>query len=637
MNKAIYILFIFSFLALQAFSQGPDTIQTIRAVRLNAFNNIPEPANVDTFFFQTHLYTPTQKIISSTFLGNAGQAFINNYIPEQIKYRPFLFHIGIENYLHTPYNTLHYNTRKPFTELRYTSSGSRLTSEQVIKALHTQNINPHANIGLDFDVIASKGLYLRQDALANRFSLFGSYDKDNYSMYASINTNRFRNQENGGIINIDNFLDHPGDDPLLYPVFLNNANSSAKRNTFFATQSYRFLNNSGDSTRAAIAFLPAGAAVNHTFEYSRFIRTYFDLHSNTDTLGFYQDNFYDIFPAKDSAFMHSLSNAFTLSFMDKNRKNLLFTGIKHQFQGFAYRYPQTIQISDGEAQRDTVVGLHNNKNYNNISVNGSIQLNINKFSGQINGEYFLTGYRANDITANISMNKRFGAKESLIKLGGSIALYEPDYFLQNYSSAHFNWVNDFTKTFDSRAEAGLFSQNGMIYVNATAGMIKNFIFFNEMAMPEIKENSLYYTSVTVHKGFNWSGLNHTHDVFVQVSSDDQALRVPLYGYKGSLYYENAFFKRVLQFQLGFDFSYTQSYFADSYMPALGIFYQQGEMKINGYPFLDGFLNWKVKRTRFFLKYTNALAGFAGHNYFTAHRYPMNWESLKFGLAWTFYD
>jgi len=61
------------------------------------------------------------------------------------------------------------------------------------------------------------------------------------------------------------------------------------------------------------------------------------------------------------------------------------------------------------------------------------------------------------------------------------------------------------------------------------------------------------------------------------------------------------------------------------------------MKTGNYPFLDGFFNWKIKRTRFFLTYTNVLAGIAGHNYFTSYGYPMNESSLKFGLAWTFYD
>jgi hypothetical protein len=108
-------------------------------------------------------------------------------------------------------------------------------------------------------------------------------------------------------------------------------------------------------------------------------------------------------------------------------------------------------------------------------------------------------------------------------------------------------------------------------------------------------------------------------------------------YGNTSYYENAFFKGVLKFQLGFDFYINSAYYADAWMPATGLFYRQNISKVGEYPFLDGFLNWKIKRTRFFIKYTNALAGIAGYNYFTTYGYPMNPGSLKFGLSWTFYD
>lgn len=638
MNKDLYILLFFSSLSLSAFSQKPDTSQIIRAVKINPVNASPEPQDIDTSLFNTQFYNPAfQNSISVTFLGNAGQAFLNNDIFEQTRYQPFLFHSGIINYFHNPYNTLHYNTRKPYTEIKYLSSGSRNNSEQVINALHTQNMKQHVNIGLDFDVIASKGLYMRQEALANRFSLFGSYDKDNYSLYASIHTNRLRTHESGGLIDINNFIEHPADDPLAYPVNLNNASSTSRKNTFYATQSFRFNKNPSDTTRSTITLLPAGAMLNHTFNYTRYNRAYRDIVPASDSLNFYTNNYYRINSANDSAFMHSLENAINISFRDKQQKNLIMAGIKHQFQSFSNILPVTIPLTSDEIQTDTVIGQVRKSSYNNVSVTGNIALQIGKFSAIINGEYFLGGYRANDIFANINLNKIFGRKESVLSIGGLIRLNEPDYFIRNYASSHFIWSNDFGKMFDARGFISLKSKNGMLYAEGKAGLLRNFVYFNQLALPTVKEDNLYLASFTLNKAFRWGGFNQIHGAMLQYTSDEEAARIPLFGYRNSTYYENVFFKKVLQVQLGFNFVYNTSFYSDAYMPALGIFYQQNEMKTGDYPYLDGFLNWKVKRTRFYLKYTNTLAGIAGHNYFTTYGYPMNWGSLKFGVAWTFYD
>lgn len=638
MNKHITILFILSRLFFSSFSQEPDTAKIINALTINPVTGKLETVDIDTTLFNSRFYNPPfQNSISVTFLGNAGQPFLNNHTFDQIGFKPFLFHSGIDEYFHTPYNTFHYNTRKPFTEIRYMSSGARSNSEQVIRALHTQNITPNSNIGLNYDVIASKGIFIRQEALANRFTLFGSHNKDRYAIYASVNTNRIQNQENGGIADIDNFIEHPADDPLAYSVKLNDANSTARKYTFFALQSYGLGKSTKDSTRATINLLPAGAGINHTFNYSRYLRSYKDQITPSDTLNFYTHNYYLVNSAKDSAFMHLLENAVSISFRDKALKNIIMAGVKHQFQGFSYLSPENMTVSDGETDTDNIIGKSIIRNYNNISLTGNIALQISKFSAFINGEYFLAGYRANDIDANIIMNKIFGKKESLLSIGGNFQLYEPDFFIRNYRSSHFKWNNDFGKTFDARAFITLKSQNGTIYAKVSTGLLRNFIYFNDLAVPNLKKENLYIASFTLHKAFQWGGFNHHHDALMQVASDNEALRFPLFGYKNSTYYENAFFKKVLKIQLGFDFFYNTSYYSDGYMPALGIFYQQANGETGNYPYLNGFLNWKVKRTRFFLNYTNALAGIAGHNYFTAYGYPMNWESLKFGLAWTFYD
>ncbi len=638
MKKSSYILICIIALHNTAFCQEPDTSQIIRAISINDITAIPVECDMDTSLSSVRFYNPPfQDNVSVTFTGNAGHGFINNHFFDRYNTHDFLFHSSYFNYFHSPYSILHYNTRKPFTELKYLSSGTKDNSEQVITALHTQNVNQFTNIGVLYDVIASKGYYLDQDAKANRLSLFGSMEKEYYSLYLSVHTNKIINQENGGLRNVENFTEHLADDPLAYAINLEDASSTTKKYSFFASQTFRHLKDSAGNEKKILTFLPAGAGINHTFNYSRFMRTYTDLIPSSDTVDFYSNNYYLTDSANDSAFMHTLDNTIAISFMDKQKKNLIMTGIKHQYQGVSYMYPSQTTILINETERDTIVGDYISDRFNNISLTGNITLRIKKFAAFINGEYFLAGYRRNDISANIMMQKTFGRKERLLSLGGSVKISEPDYFLKKYSSSHFRWNNDFNKTFDIRGALTLSSQDGSFHLKTRAGMIHNFIYFNETALPQMNEENIYVASLSLYKAFHWRGLNNINDFLVQYSTDDEVIRIPVFACKNSIYYENSVFKNALKIQLGFDFYYNTSYYSDTFMPALGVFYQQNSMSTGNYPYLNGFLNWKVKRTRFFLNYTNALEGIAGYNYFTAYGYPMNGSSLKFGLVWTFYD
>ena len=73
------------------------------------------------------------------------------------------------------------------------------------------------------------------------------------------------------------------------------------------------------------------------------------------------------------------------------------------------------------------------------------------------------------------------------------------------------------------------------------------------------------------------------------------------------------------------------------MPATGRFFRQDESNTGNYPFVNVFLNFKVKRTRVFIMFDHVNAGFMGYNYDMIPYYPMNIRMFRYGLAWTFYD
>lgn len=675
MSRFAYIFLLLTiFPSNRLFAQKADSTAIISAKVIDELSKKAVPADIDTSFLNTHFYNPVyRETFSPQYNGNTGSPFQNNIFSKRNNQDIFLFAKPFTTYYHTPYKRLHYNTHRPFTEISYVTAGNRETSEQLISALHTQNINKYTNVGVDYDLIASKGIYLQQEVKANRFTFFGSYDKDNYSIYGNVSSNRTKEQENGGLANFQEFIVHPATDPVAYQMSLSNASSMLKNLTVFATQSYRFkksvsdsislpadslqtLNDSlymqsdsltalNDTTTKTQKSMPVVREkslpfmINHTIRYDRFSRVYNDQAVSSDTIpGFYQNNYYNLNSAYDSVFQHVLENSFQISGDEYKFLPGFILGIKHQLVAYSYLYPRPTSITVNSVIIDTILPGDFKTNYNNLSLYAMLLFESkSKITYQGKIEYFFAGYRQNDIMADFKLNYKLNKKGDKISAFGKFYVTEPDFFLKQYYSSHFQWNNTFPKSSTTSAFASYTSGNGTVYAEGGLTLLGNYIYLDNMAIPAKADNTILVTSFMLEKTFKWGGFNHIHKLIIQKATNEAVLQIPLLAYGNTSYYENAFFKGALKFQIGFDFYVNSGYFADAWMPATGMFYRQDIARIGEYPFLDGFFNWKIKRTRFFLKYTNSLAGIAGYNYFTTYGYPMNPGSLKFGLTWTFYD
>jgi len=127
----------------------------------------------------------------------------------------------------------------------------------------------------------------------------------------------------------------------------------------------------------------------------------------------------------------------------------------------------------------------------------------------------------------------------------------------------------------------------------------------------------------------------------QAVSNGRILSLPTFLWNSSTYLTHMIHFRSTGGQLltmiGFDVKYNTKYYADAYMPPLATFYQQRQKKLGNYPYVDIFLNVKLKRFRFFLTFEHVNSDWIGKDYFTALHYPMNKRYIKFGMSWTFYD
>ena len=134
-----------------------------------------EQAAVDTLLWMNHLYYPQdERNETYTFLGNLGSPVQYDHFFSREYGKPFLFS---RHYLNFGTNNLshrQFSVRRPFTVLSYSTGGKRREAEEVLRAIHTQNVNQHLNIGIEYDFFGTKGAYRHQETRDNSISLFQS-------------------------------------------------------------------------------------------------------------------------------------------------------------------------------------------------------------------------------------------------------------------------------------------------------------------------------------------------------------------------------------------------------------------------------------------------------------------------------
>lgn len=91
--------------------------------------------------------------------------------------------------------------------------------------------------------------------------------------------------------------------------------------------------------------------------------------------------------------------------------------------------------------------------------------------------------------------------------------------------------------------------------------------------------------------------------------------------------------KVLHVQLGVDCRYYTKYKSEAFQPATLTFHTQDEIEVGNYPFMNAYINMKLKQTRFFVMMSHVNQGiFGGNNYFSLPHYPLNPSMFQMGLS-----
>jgi len=618
----------------------------VRTWRMAEDFTVMQDYDMDTMQTGFQKFSPVEKTsISQAFLGNIGLQTRDNIYFNRGNYPEFFFLRPFSPYLYTPEKNVFYNITKPFTILEYfTTTGDRLKRGELFHATHTQNITPYLNMGFDIRLLSSEGAYLHQKSKFNSFSFFESYTGNDYSVLTSFHVNTQSAQENGGIRN-DSIFMNSNKDERAYEVNLNNATSRMRNLDFHLTQRYKFgkadvipdTTNETGFRRLRERTTKTGSFI-HSIEYQRDYRIFEDkiTSSNVD---FYPNYFISPSKTYDSTYFRSLSNTFQVM-LDENPNRANDFGarafIKHDWVKYAYNTPNDSSFTGS----DTLVEDHKEYQYQNVQIGASVLHTVGVgWDWSVRGRYYLFGYKASDLILDGYITRRFKGRrgESMISISGKFAIEEPDHFLKFYQSNNYIWNNDFKKIKDIRGSLTIRNEALKILARINLSLISDLVYFDNSAMPVQSPSVVSVMSGELRKNFKLGILHSNHEIHYQLSSDNNLIRIPDLSYYTSDFIGFTVVKDALYAEIGFDFSYYTKYRALAFAPSSGVFYNQDVREIGNYPYLNLFLNAKIKRTRFFFRWDNPYAGEIAKNYFHVLNYPTRGRVVKLGLSWTFYN
>jgi len=606
-----------------------------------------QEADIDTSLIDYSRQAVPSEIVSPAYAttGNYGTEGINMIFFERQPISDFFFRDAMEAWLPSQRTAKFYNTRIPMTLLSYNTGGGREAAQDRLKAIFSGNINARAQVGANVDYLYSKGSYNYQAAKGLTWGFSGSYIGERYEMQAYFNHWNFLNKENGGITD-DMYITDPAElqggstsvDTKSIPTRLTAAHSRIKGTQLYINNRYKvgyWHEEEVDDSIVNRTYIPVSSFIwtlkfdngSHTFRN--------DNHAEAED---FWTNTYLRPTTLDVTSYWSLTNTLGISLLEgfhKYAKAGLAAYVTHQIRRYT-QTPDTLDHSDPEIFTPFPDGTYPERATENLLWVGA---QLTKQQGTLlrynaNVKFGLIGSAAADLNAEGQISTRFRLLGDTVGITGYGAFRNEaaPYLMKHYISNHFMWDNDFGKTRSFRVGGRLDIPHTGTHIDVGVENVQNHLYFNENSMPVQHGGSVQVFSATLRQNLRFKALNWDNRITYQTSSNQDVIPLPQLTIYSNLY---LLFKvaKVLHVQFGVDCDYYTSYNALGYQPALMSFYNQNEVKIGNYPFMNAYINMKLSKARFYVLFSHFNQGmFGGSNYFSAAHYPLNPRRFQMGIS-----
>jgi len=579
------------------------------------------PVEHDTSTLNFHIYNPIyKKSISNSYLGYTGSPYRSNLFFDREEATAFYFLRSFSSFYLNQDAVRYYNTTTPYSSLKYIQGNQY---EQLFTAFYTQNIDSLTNFGFRYNALKNKGPYNYQEALHEDLNLFFSRNTERYSGYFSFVTGTNRVNENGGIV--DSLVNMRRESGQISVRLSNPIETSIKNISVFTSHEYRLGSFSpvlsGDSLVGRV-FKPA-FSVRYSVEYSHFNRQFIEKSVDQQ---FFDTTYFNIGNRIDSALFGRLVQRVQLNALENPDRK--FTFGKMVF----------LENEIVEASHPVRYGL-SKYNYANLYLGGSLYRHEGRFwNWEALARIAVLGRNLGDALVKGSMGKPLRVFQDTILLfaEGWYQDQKADIFLEHWHDNHFKWENTFKKQHEIVLRGNIDYPRFHLRGGMNYALISNYLYMDEQALPAQYDREFLVYSIWLDKDFVLGPFCWSNKAVLQQVSDPAVLHLPLFSAYSSVSFSGVLFK-VMKYQLGAEIYYHTPFLAESYQPSTTTFYLQNERMAGGFPWVNVFLNAKLKRTSAFVTYQHANSWISNGNFFGTTNYPLDRAALRFGFYWTFYD
>lgn len=657
MKKSHLILLMILFcISLHAGADEPNNIES----KSTAWTLLPplgvhEPSTIDTTLYNyAQRSVPSAQTPAYASVGNLGGSGLNMLYFERQPASDFFFRDALRAWLPMQGNHRFYNTRIPMTLLSYNTGGGRENKQDRLQATFSGNVNSKLQFGANLDYIYSKGSYANQAVKNLIWGLSSSYLGDRYEYQTFFNHYNGLNQDNGGITD-DLYITDPAQlqggqtsiDAKNIPTNLTAARTRIKGEEFYMNHRYKLgfwkITPPNDSipgdTIEHRTFIPVTSFV-WTFDYNDAKHIFYN-NSPSEASSFWDSRYLITGNSSDPTRYWSMKNSFGIQLLEgfnKYAKAGLSAYLTHEIRRYT-QSPDSIPIS-GEDRNELLTPYPYDSKVERRGTQNLLWVGaqLTKQQGTLiryeaTARFGVVGAAAGEIHAEGRAVSQFPFMRDSLNIGvyGLFANEAPPYLMNNYVSNYFIWKNDFGKTRRFRVGGDVTFPRTDTYLNVGVENVQNAIYFGPDSRPVQNGGSVQVISASLMQNFHVGILHWNNRLTFQTTTNDEVIPLPRFSV-----YSNLFIRfrvaKVLSVDLGVDCDYYTRYYAPGFQPATMGFYNQREVKVGNYPFMNVYANMKLKRARFYIMMSHVNQGMMGNNYFAMPHYPMNPRRFQMGVS-----
>lgn len=525
-----------------------------------------------------------------------------------------------------------YRPKHVFTDLFYTTGAER---EQLFYGMHNQKFHETLFGGFKYQVVNSPGVYNRSTATASNVYFTADFQLPNkrYQALGSFISNRFNNQESGGLVDRLEFEANRNRDIVFLPrAELRTRETAINLNHFYLTGFY--IGGGNNDTIAQRRFINLGR-LNHEFSYNR---QSFVFNDPATPVEFYTTRPFSQSATYDSTRVTVIENMVSWSNfpLTSGRGTFPFNFkvyLKHQL--IDIRQPLYAEPSNGAENSDEY--LMRRDQFSQVIQGAEIESDKSRFlSGSAFAHITLGGY--NDEDLGIGTKLILGRPEQKHRLHMSAGFYrqQAQYFMSRFYGNYIWWENDFEK--QQIGHARVEYRSDWLSLEGNYFLLTNMVYMGLEALPLQNTSTFGIANASVGLRAGIGPFQTRHKIIYQFIGSQNFEKFPELASYHSLFFEFPLFKRAMHLNVGFDLFYNSPYNPMAYMPVVRQFYAQNTYERDHFLLADAFATIKVQRTRFFLKLQNigSLLPNAPVQY-SIPFYPLPGMAIKFGLSWMFFD